>query len=438
MKKSPGISPLVFQRALGRQIARRLHHAGAIALVCAALPVAHAAPADDQYRQALYQRETGEPYAAIETLETLLTANPTLNRARLELAVAYYRTLDFARARQQAQRVMDDPRTPEAVRLSVLSFLKQLELDEAATFGNPHKWEPSVSIGLLHDSNVNAGPDSAVLPGGFQLDAATLGTSDWGYTAQSAISHTWLSPSPLRLGQSTARLGWNSQASVYRKAYQREEDYNLGVFTVATGPALIVGNQWRGNLNVQLDRLFLGGSDLATYTSVSPSMSVRAWATGEWTVDAQYVQRNFKRDEDAGRDSHYRALGVSYGQLLRRGAVALQGGLRLFGDSARDSRFSHNGRELFAGARWRAWEGGDLFARAAWRHSRYDGQEVLFAKPRRETEKRLELGASHEFQAGWMEKWQLSATATHIDNSANISLYDYDRDIVQIALGRRF
>ena len=57
---------------------------------------------DDQYRLGLYQRETGQPYASIETLESLLAANPTLNRARLELAVAYHRTLDYARARASA------------------------------------------------------------------------------------------------------------------------------------------------------------------------------------------------------------------------------------------------------------------------------------------------------------------------------------------------
>ena len=59
-----------------------------------------------RYRLGLYQRETGSPYSAIETLEGLLTANPTLNRARLELAVAYYRTLNYAKARAQAELVL--------------------------------------------------------------------------------------------------------------------------------------------------------------------------------------------------------------------------------------------------------------------------------------------------------------------------------------------
>ena len=393
---------------------------------------------DEQYRQALYQRETGQPYAAIETLETLLAANPTLNRARLELAVAYYRTLNFARAKAQAQQVLDDPKTPEPVRLSVLSFLKQLELDEAASFGKPHKFEPSVSAGLLYDSNVNAGPDSVVLPGGFQLDPGSLSKSDWGYTAQAGLTHTWMRPAPMRLGERTARFGWTSQASVYYKGYNEHDDYNLGVVSLSTGPALIVGSQWRGNLNLQVDHLTLDNRDLALYTSLSPSVTFRSGMTGEWTADAQWVKRDFKRDIDTGRDSYYRALGLSYGQLFRQGQLAVQGGVRLFSESAQAERFSNQGHEVFAGGRLRAWEGGDLFARASWRQSRYDGLEPLFTVRRRETEQRVELGASHQFQSGWFEKWQLSATVTHVHNKSNLNLYGYDRDMVLIALGRSF
>ncbi|MFY9477482.1 MAG: hypothetical protein WAQ08_07440 [Aquabacterium sp.] len=156
--------------------------AGLTALFAGAVPALaqSTSPADEQYRQALYQRETGEPYTAIETLESLLSANPTLNRARMELAVAYYRTLNFARAKAESQRVLDDPQTPENVKLSVLSFLKQLELEEKAAFEKPHKFEPNVALGLLYDSNVNAGPDNALIGPGLLLTPRSLKTSATG------------------------------------------------------------------------------------------------------------------------------------------------------------------------------------------------------------------------------------------------------------------
>lgn len=413
--------------------------AGLAALLTSAAPAhAQSAAVDEQYRQALYQRETGEPYTAIETLESLLSANPTLNRARMELAVAYYRTLNFARAKAESQRVLDDPQTPENVKLSVLSFLKQLELEEKAAFEKPHKFEPNVALGLLYDSNVNAGPDNALISPGLLLTPGSLKTSDWGVVGQAGLTHTWLSPSPVRLGQSTARFGWVNQASLYYKGYHNEHDYDLGVVTLATGPTLIVGNAWRGNINLQVDHLTFGGDTLGVYTSLSPSASVRVGLNGEITGDVQWVHRDFKRSIDTGRDSNYRSIGLAYGHLFNRGQLAVQAGGRWFDESADADRFSNDGYEYFVGARLRAWNGGDLFARAAWRRARYDGVEPLFNAARRETEHRVELGASHTFQTGWLEKWQLSGTVTNVHNEANLSLYGYDRDTVQITLGRGF
>ena len=229
----------------------------ACALACATLwpALAHAEGSDieDQYRQGLYERETGRPYSAIETLESLLQANPTLNRARLELAVTYYRTLEFAKARAQAQQVLDDPKTPDNVRLSVQSFLKQLELDEKATFGQPNKLEVSGLAGLVYDSNVTAGPTSTLLPNGFALDPSGGRRSDWGVDLQAGLTHTWQSSSPVRLGETTSRFSWTTAGSLYHRGYDQEKAYNLGVATLSTGPGLIAKNGMRANLNFQVD-----------------------------------------------------------------------------------------------------------------------------------------------------------------------------------------
>lgn len=415
-----------------------------LAAACAWIHTALAAPlstsVDDeaQYRQGLYQRETGQPYTAIETLETLLTGNPTLNRARLELAVAYYRTLNFTEARAQAQKVLDDPQTPDAVRLSVLSFLKKLELEEAQTFGKPHKLDTNLSVGLLHDSNVNAGPDNAVLPGGFVLNPGATAQADWGYTAQGSLTHTWQYGAPVRLGEATGRLGWTSQAALFYRGYNRETDYNLGVLTLATGPTLIVGTSTRANLNGQLDALTLGGHDLALYSSLSPSISWRLGQSAELALDTQWVYRDFHRSEDAGRSSRYRALGLGFGDLYNQNRLAVQLGIRLFDENAHDSRYTNDGLEAFLSLRQRVWAGIDLFARGAWRHSTYDGVEPLYGQARKEIERRIELGASHQFQDGWLDKWALSGTVTHIHNDANLSIYRYNRDLVQVTLGRSY
>ncbi len=390
---------------------------------------------EDQYRHGLYLRETGRPYSAIDSLESLLQADPSLNRARLELAVTYYRTLEFAKARAQAQKVLDDPKTPDNVRLSVQSFLKQLELDEKATFGQPNKFEFSVLGGLVFDSNVTAGPTSSLLPNGFTLDPASAPVSDWATDLQAGLTHTWQSTSPVRLGESTSRFNWTSSASAYQRSYDQEKAYNLGVATLATSPGLISKNGWRANLNFQYDHLRLGGESLADYWSVSPAA---AWqvAQGEFGADFQYINRQYDRDIDYGRDGHYRSIGLSYGHLSFGNALAIQGGVRFSVEEDRDDRYSNNSSEPFIGAHWQAWNGGDLYGRLAHRHSIYKAPEPLYDEIRHENENRIELGANHRFQGGWFEKWQWANSLTYIRNSSNISLYDYRRTLFVTSLSR--
>lgn len=394
---------------------------------------------EDQYRQGLYLRETGKPYTAIETLESLLQANPTLNRARLELAVTYYRTLEFAKARQQAQQVLDDPKTPDSVRLAVQSFLTQLELDEKATFGRPNKFEVSGLAGLVFDSNVTVGPTSSLLPNGFTLDTSGQAKSDWGLDLQAALTHTYQSSSPVRLGESTSRFSWTTSGSVYHRGYDEQKAYNLGVATLATGPGLIAKSGWRTNLNLQVDHLTLGGDELANYWSISPTVALPV-ADGEFGADFQYINRDFTRDVDQGRDGHYRSIGLSYGHISQKYRLTVQGGVRFSVEETRDERFSNNTAEPFIGLHWQAWNNGDVYGRLGYRHSEYKGPEILPYDGiyRHENENRIELGANHNFDGGWLDKWQWANSVTYIRNSANVGIYDYRRTLFVTSLGRSY
>ncbi|MGQ0600001.1 hypothetical protein [Aquabacterium sp.] len=412
----------------------------AVGLACGLLAsgLSVAADVDDQYRQGLYLRETGQPYSAIETLDAILAANPSLNRVRLELAVAYYRTLNYEKAQAHAQRVLDDPKTPEAVRLSVLSFLKQIELEQRTAAAQANKLEPAVSVGLFYDSNVNAGPDTAVLGNGLILSDGSLAKPDWGYVGQASLTHAWQSAAPVRMGEQTARYGWTSQFSAYQKTYKRHGEFDLGVLSLATGPTMVIDKLGHANLNMQLDYLTLGGEHLGTFYSLAPSVSVRVGRDGELTLDGQWAYRDFNRAIDEGRRSHEQAIGVSYGHLLLSGRLALQVGYKATHEDAVVDRFSNRGDEVFLGGRYRAWQGGDLFARSSWRVNDYKGVEPTFDVARHELDQRFELGASHQFQSGWLDNWQFATTLTRVTNKANLSLYAYTRDTVFFNLGRSF
>ena len=408
---------------------------GSSALSCAA-------DADQEqeklFKEGILQRQEGNLFTSLEAFQTVLSNQPQLNRVRLELADAYYRTLNFEEAKRQAQIVLDDPKTPENVRLSVLTFLAQVKKDEEAFTAKRHVWEPSVSIGLMHDTNVNVGPSSDVLPGGLVLLQESKPKSDDAIVLSAGVTHRYQSPAPIKLGEKAARFVWQSQANYYRKGYLSDDAYNLDVVTLATGPGWFVPNYWRAAVTGQADYIRYGDQELAWFTSLTPSVT---WEikNGEITWDAIYQKRDFSRDVDQGRDSKYSATGLSLGKVFRGGKLALQGGVHVFKEDADQSKFSNDGTELFLGANVVAWADGTVYGRASQKESKFDGLwDAPFSVKRDETENRYEVGFNHDFKAGRMDHWRLSGSYTHTRNSSNVSIFDYKRDVTYLGLSRTF
>lgn len=333
--------------------------------------------------------------------------------------------------------MLNDPKAPENVRLAVRAFLAQIEKDEQALLAQRHRWEPSVSLGFMHDSNVNAGPDSAVLPGGLVLTPGSLPRSDTAAVLQAGITHQYNSPTVLRLGESAARFLWQSQANLYHRAYFDESDFDLTALTLATGPALLAPNKWRANVNFQLDDLYLGSDHLALYASVAPSVTWQL-KNAELTWDALYLDKDFKREVDTGRDSSYVATGIAYGHLFQQGKVAVQGGVRVFDERADQDRFSNDGWEAFLGANFVAWQNGSVYGRINHKEAQHDGVEPIFAIARDEKEERYEIGFAHNFKEGGLANWKLGGSVQRTENKSNVSIYTYDRDVVSVNLSRSF
>ncbi|GAO35243.1 hypothetical protein SCT_0627 [Sulfuricella sp. T08] len=404
--------------------------------------LSYAADADqDQeklFKEGLFQREQGNLFTSLEAFQTVLSNQPQLNRVRLELAVAYYRTMNFEESKRQAQLVLDDPKTPENVRLSVLTFLAQVKKDEEAFTAKRHAWEPSVSIGLMHDTNINVGPSSDVLPGGLILSTASRPLKDDAVVLSAGITHRYQSPTPVKIGEKAARFVWQSQANYYRKGYLSKDEFNLDVVTLATGPGWFVPNYWRAAVTGQVDYIRYGDTELANFYSLTPSVT---WEiqNGEITWDALFQKRDFSRTVDAGRDSDYAATGVTLGKVFMGGKLALQGGVHVFQEDANLSRFSNDGTEIFLGANMLAWANGSVYGRASQRDVKYDGiDSAIFPLKRDETENRYEIGFNHDIKTGPLERWKLGGSFTHTENSSNISIYDYKRDVTALNLSRTF
>lgn len=378
---------------------------------------------------------------ARERLTSLLAANPSLSRARLELAKVHYLSRDYAEARREARQVLDDPNTPPQVRATVLAFLAQIDADERR-YSPRHLWSPSLYAGAMYDSNVNIGPGSDVIDIGgtnYNVLENSQETSDWAAVLNTGIAHTYNPDRRFDWGETQGNFAWQSELNAYYRAYVDETDFNLGVLTARTGPAWIVPGSWRAYVALQADQIFLGGDNLALFLSVNPGI---AWQVGDsWEVglDAFLTDRNYDDSDDAGRDGDYQAGTLTVGRYSRERRLLVQGGAGYYHFDADADFLSYEGPEVFAGVISQAWTSGSVFARVGYRWYDFEGELPFFGLPRGDDEElRATVGFQHEYRTGWLEGWSLVGSWMFTNNDADIGIYEYDRHQVSLGLSRSF
>ncbi len=389
------------------------------------------------FELAMQDRDDGNLGAAIEAFKSVLQTHPNLNRVRLELAVAYYQALDFLRAREEAEAVLHDPATPEEVKARVQAFLDQVE-----TASRPHKFTPYISIGTLYDSNVNAGPDNGTFPipgGTITLIPEATERRDGALNLNVGITHRYLFPETVAAGRDRAALLWLSQASLYTLQHFEENDRNLDIATLSTGPSWIVARRWRARANLGINHLRLGSSRYAVYYSLNPAVtwSLRNQRT-ELTADLLVQKQDYFRSAEQGRDGTYTLAGFAADHLLRGEKLSTHVALRGFNMSADAERFSYDGGEFVFGVNWLASENTTLYGRVARRWTDYDGAEPAFARAREDEQDRISVGVTHSLSQGPLAGWMVRGTVTHTDNRSNLGVYDFARDQVGITLERTF
>jgi hypothetical protein len=400
-----------------------------------------AAPVQSEFDAAMQAVEAARLRTARERLTSLVSANPSLSRARLELARVYYLSRDYPEARREAQQVLDDPNTPPTVRATLLAFLAQIDADEKI-YAARHQWAPSLYAGLMYDSNVNIGPSRDVIDIGgvpFNVVPASQQTSDWAAVLSAGIAHTYNPGRRFDAGEQRGFFLWQSQANAYYRGYFDESDYNLGVLTLRTGPAWVVPGKWRAGLGLQGDQIYLGDRSLALYTTLNPNLTFEVGAATEVTLDGTVSNRYYWKDAEEGRDGWYKNGNVLVTHYVNNRKLGLQLAAGWADFDADEERFSYTGPDLSGGILWEAWRNGLVYARLNYRGYDFEGIEPLPANiPRDDDEWRYSVGFQHDFKAGLLTDWSLVGGFVHTDNQSNVAIYDYNRDVVNLGLSRRF
>ena len=378
--------------------------------------------------------------SARETLQALLAGNPSLHRARLELARVYYLSQDYPAARREAQRVLDDPNTPPSVRTTVLAFLAQINEDEKR-YAERHQWTPSIYGGLMYDSNVNIGPSSDIIDIGglpFVVTPDSQETSDFAGVVSPAISHVYNPGIQFDAGEHTGNFIWQTDASAYYRGYFNETDFNLGILTLRTGPAWIVPRHWRAWIGLQGDQIWLGGDSLALFTTLNPGITWEAGEDTEITVEAALTDRNYWDNDESGRDGWVKAGSVLVTRYFNNRKLALQAGIGYADFDADQDNYGYQAPEAHIGVIVEAWQDGIVYARAGYTGYNYDGTEPGFGTSRDDDEGRYALGFQHDFRSGMLDGWALQGSWVYTDNNSNVPIYQYTRHVVNLGLARSF
>ncbi len=144
------------------------------------------------------------------------------------------------------------------------------------------------------------------------------------------------------------------------------EDYDLTILTGSTGPALVMLRHWRANLALNVDRIWLGGNELAWYSSLNPAVTWQ-FTDGELTWDATVTDRRYDETSMPDVKVPIMGTGLALGNYFQQRKVATQVGVRLVGFNAEDDFLGYDGYELLAGLIIKAWPNGTLYARANYR-----------------------------------------------------------------------
>lgn len=418
-----------------RQGARALLYGLTCGVALATAGSALANPPDDAeflFIQALEERDNGDLQHAIDRFHSILQQHPHLQRARLELAVAYLQALNFAEARSQAEQVLQDPNTPEGVRLRVQAFIERL--NEA---GQRHRSSPYLSLGAIFDSNVNAGPDQDTfgLPGGgtIGLVPSALSRSDNGLEFSAGISHRYLAPNTVHLFGRDAALLWFNRASGYLLRYGNESDRDLDVISLSSGPMLVAARKWRLGANLLFDHARLDRNNYLRSVAINPSAAFPVGSQGsEFALDLLLQKRDYLRAVDNRRDSHYHHIAGQYRHAVNS-QTALQARAELFRENADGSSFSNKGLRANLGASFKLNPETDLHTRIVMQRTHYN-TDPLFQLRRKDDQFRLVLALSHNFAPGW----GIEGSLAHTHNTSNVDLYDYKRNLLALRMNRRF
>jgi tetratricopeptide (TPR) repeat protein len=367
--------------------------------------------------------DSGHAGEGVLALERYIVRFPDNDRARLELARAYFVLGELVRAREEFDAV-SRRNPPAGVQVTIDRFMDAIRAQETRYNTTATLY---VELGGGYDSNVNSGVGNPVIsvPTLGQIQLAPSGTksgdSFFHLAAGGQFSHP-VAPGLSLIGGASAEGKFHND--------DFDQNFDQAAYTLYGGGSYVKQrNLLRGTLSFSMLEV--------DYRRFREAIALG----GEWHVQvgefdtaslfAQYAQLEYPSSPVRDADFYGVGLGWRHGFVAAFRPIfqvqALYGKEKNDAEPARDDLtrdlYTLRGSlSLTPAPRWGASLG------LAYTKSRFDEADPLFQKRRDDDYYGIELGASYRFT----KRLSLRADYLHAENSSNIPLYEYDRDVITL------
>ncbi len=368
--------------------------------------------------------EIGDFETAIFAYERVLIAYPESDRTHLELARTYYSLGDMESARSEFKLVQSH-QPPAAVQKNINHYLELI--NRAARM---HSFSGSLTIGLSADNNVYSAPVNEQIQTilGRVLLNGNSATAQKDMISQNSLQLTHLYRSHPR------NVGWKSSLIGYNSIYTEEQDLNLNLIGVNTGPVWQKQDQ-QTSVQVNINTLLLDADRYLSQLGLLMEHSRAFSTTTSLGIAGQLSRLDYAVDE---RDAAQYRVDLKYLSRFGKNQANITLGLEL--NEASENKYTYLRKQLSINVQRRfPWKlTGMLGVRM--QVTDYDEPEPLFTEKRRDRLRELSVGLSRPLWKAEKGPEILLAQISYviIDTLSNIDLYRYEKRVATFALSYRF
>ena len=409
-----------------KEIIRLLNQQEAQAAYRLAISQLDAWEGDSQFdlAYALAAKAVGELEQAVFAFERVLEMNPDSLQARYFLAVSYFEIGQYTSAQDQFNLLQ----ASEASHEFGSQTSQYLQAIQQRLKSKDNHWQNSIKLAAGFDDNANNGIKDEF------IHVPLLGNVRL-FEQSREIETAYLDADVqvLYVSPQNQLSAWYAGASVQHIAFDKEQAWERTFYGAVAGYKS-KWSQMDWDVNLFYRPLTLDGDAYLDYAGLSANLSYPLSKNSQLGALVSYAIEDY--DSLSGLDKDQIIAGVWYSQELNQG-MKHRFDLRLGTESADLKTAAHIDRDLWGASyqyEWQWHHQWGFVGKIDYLDSDHKGVEPLFGVQQKAELIRAELQLEYRF----VSKWSAYLTLNHMNNSSNLTLYDYDRSKLQMSIKYSF